>query len=129
MDDDVAAAELLARLGAQPEPVLAEVQLQDGELVGGKLAERLLPQLLLEPPEGRAGQHLPVQAVCRRTPGAGADGEVDTTDLGKGAEQLLDDGLAEEARGAGDQQGSTGGGFFDQGDDCTGRTGPISPGN
>src|SRR5438445_789910 len=83
-------------------PVPAQVQLQHRQLLRHQASECPFAQLLLEPVERRAGQHLSLQAVGRGPPGAGADAEVDPADLGQGTEKLLDDGLSQEAGGAGD---------------------------
>jgi len=120
VDDDVAAPKLLAPGRAHPKAVEPEVDLQHGELLRSQPPEGVLAQFILQPAEGGAGQHLALQAFGCGPSGAGADGEIDPTDLGQGSEQLLDDGLAQEAGGAGDEQRSTGDGFFDQLDDCRG---------
>src|SRR5437588_9278879 len=97
VDDDVAAEELLAAGLAEAETVPPEVDLEHRQLLGHELAEALLAELLLQSPEGRAGEDLLIQPVGGRAPGARADGEGHPADLGHRAEQLLHYRLAEEA--------------------------------
>src|SRR5437660_2923264 len=114
VDDDVAAEELLAAGLAEAETVPPEVDLEHRQLLGHELAEALLAELLLQSPEGRAGEDLLIQPVGGRAPGARADGEGHPADLGHRAEQLLQYRLAEEAGGSGDEEGLPRESFGDQ---------------
>ncbi len=113
-DHDVAARELRPALLGQAQAVAAEVDLDHVQLLGRQRLERRLADLGLQGLEAGAGQYLALQAVARRAPLGGADGHVDTADLGQRTEDLLDQRLAEVAGGAGDEQRLAGEGFSDQ---------------
>ncbi len=105
VDDDVALAELLhARVG-QPEPVATQVELENRELVLDERRECLIPELLLQPLEGRACEHLALQPLRGRPPRARADGEIDAPNVRDRTEAFLDERFAQEAGAAGDQDG------------------------
>ena len=114
MNDDVAARQLgAARLG-QAEAIGAEVDLQDGELLGGEARKGLFAQLIFQALERRARKHLALEPFRGRAPRARADGEVDSANLRDRPEGLLDDRLAEKAGRAGDQDGLALQGFGNQ---------------
>src|SRR5229473_256367 len=105
MDDDVASAQLLASCIAEAKPVAAKVELEHRELLSDQLRERRVAELVLQPLERRAREHLTLEAFGGRTPRAGADGEVDAADVWERSQAFLDDRLAQETRAAGDQYG------------------------
>jgi len=115
-DDDVGAQHLVSTGLGQAQAFPAEVELDDSQLLLDECAKGFLAEAFPERLEGRAGEHLLLQAVGRRAALAGADGEVDAAHFGHRAEELLDDRLSEEARRPGDEQRLTGEAFGYQGD-------------
>src|SRR6266853_4749119 len=105
MNHDLAGPQLLATRVAQPEPVAPQVDLDHRQLLRDELRESFLAQLLSQPFERGAGQHLLLEALGSGPACAGSDREVDAPDLRDRTEALLDDRLAEEAGAAGDQDG------------------------
>src|SRR5262249_59048056 len=97
VDDCGAAAQLLARLIAQPEVVRAEVHVYHGHLGGDQGSERLLAKLLPESAKSRAPENLTLQAVAGGATRAGSDCEVDPLYARQRPQALLHDGLAQEA--------------------------------
>src|SRR5438552_19160887 len=105
VDRHVARAQLFASGIAQAEPVAPQVDLDHGELLGGKLAEALLAELVFQAFEGRARKHLALEALTGRPPRAGPDGKVDARDVRDRAQTLLYDRIDEEGGAAGVQEG------------------------
>src|SRR5438445_11047290 len=65
MNHDIALAELLAPLVAESEAVAAEVDLDDGKLGARQLRKGLLAELVLQPLERGAREHLTPAALRR----------------------------------------------------------------
>jgi len=103
VDDDLTRTQLLATRVSDAQTVAAQVDLEHRQLLPGQLGERLLTQLFFDALESRTGQNLTLQPLGGRTASARPDREVDPTDLGYRAEALLDDRLAQETGGAGDE--------------------------
>ena len=105
VDDDITLPQPLTRGFAQPQAVAPEIDLHDRELFRGEPGKAVLAELLPEPPEGGARQHLALEPLDRGPARARTDGQVDARDLRDGPQAFLDDRLAQEAGAAGDQDG------------------------